>query len=224
MARRRRGFRSGRDDRRTRRVRCRRDRQSQQSRRPLRRSRRDPRAPSRHCAARRACWSSTRRSWTSVRGRASYRLCRQRARSCCALSAKPMDSPGCGLGSRSLRPILPRRLRAALGPWPVSGAAIAIGRAALADTAWLDRMRLRLAREAARLDRMLREAGAEIIGGTPLFRLVRHEQAQHLFTDLLKEAILTRPFAAFPDRLRFGQPPGPQAWRRLRAALSGRRR
>lgn len=131
---------------------------------------------------------------------------------------------GLRLGFAIASPDIAAPLRAAFGPWPVSGAAIAIGRAALADTAWLDRMRLRLAREAARLDRMLREAGAEIIGGTPLFRLVRHEQAQHLFTDLLKEAILTRPFAAFPDRLRFGQPPGPQAWRRLRAALSGRRR
>jgi cobalamin biosynthetic protein CobC len=81
-------------------------------------------------------------------------------------------------------------------------------------------MRIRLEREAARLDRMLREAGAEILGGTPLFRLVRHERAQRLFADLLNQAILARPFGAFPDRLRFGLPGNPESWRRLKAALS----
>src|ERR1700728_1362884 len=41
-------------------------------------------------------------------------------------------------------------LRAALGEWPVSGPAIAIGTKALADLAWTDAMRDRLGQEAAR--------------------------------------------------------------------------
>jgi cobalamin biosynthetic protein CobC len=127
---------------------------------------------------------------------------------------------GVRLGFAIASPDVAAPLRAALGSWPVSGAAISIGRAALADDAWLDRMRGWLAREAARLDRLLRGAGAEILGGTPLFRLVRHGQAHLLFSTLLEQAILTRPFDAFPDRLRVGLPAGPTEWRRLEIALS----
>jgi cobalamin biosynthetic protein CobC len=129
---------------------------------------------------------------------------------------------GLRLGFAIASPDVAAPLRAALGSWPVSGAAIAIGRAALADGPWLDRMRTRLERDAARLDRLLRKAGFEAIGGTPLFRLVRHDGAQRLFADLMGQAILVRPFAAFPDRLRFGLPAGPEAWRRLSAALLGK--
>jgi len=110
-------------------------------------------------------------------------------------------------------------LRASLGSWPVSGVAIAIGRAALADSPWLDRMRTRLQRDAGGLDRLVRKAGCEALGGSPLFRLVRHDGAPRLFADLMSRAILVRPFAAFPDRLRFGLPAGPDAWRRLKGAL-----
>jgi hypothetical protein len=35
----------------------------------------------------------------------------------------------------------------------------------------------------------------------------------------MEHGILVRPFAALPDRLRFGLPAGPGSWRRLRAAL-----
>ena len=64
-----------------------------------------------------------------------------RARSCCARSASPLASRACGSALRSLRPELGERLRAALGHWPVSGPAIAIGTQALADRAWTDAMR-----------------------------------------------------------------------------------
>ncbi len=126
---------------------------------------------------------------------------------------------GLRLGFAIASPDIAAPLRAALGSWPVSGAAIAIGRAALADGLWLDRMRIRLERDAARLDRLLGRAGFEALGGTPLFRLVRHDRARHLFANLMRRAILVRPFAAFPDRLRFGLPAWPDAWRRLSAAL-----
>src|SRR5690349_13268742 len=57
-------------------------------------------------------------------------------------------------------------LRSALGPWPVSGPAIAIGGSALADSDWLEKTRARLGKEAARLDTVLEDAGWRILGGT----------------------------------------------------------
>jgi cobalamin biosynthesis protein CobC len=129
---------------------------------------------------------------------------------------------GLRLGFAIASPDIVASLRAALGPWPVSGPAIAIGRVALADDAWLERAALRLAREAGRLDRLLVESGFESRGGTILFRLVRHPQAAGIFVDLMRHGILTRPFSALPDRLRFGLPGDAEAWRRLEAALQSR--
>jgi cobalamin biosynthetic protein CobC len=111
-------------------------------------------------------------------------------------------------------------LRAALGPWPVSGPAIAIGRSALADDEWLEQTRLRLARDAARLDRLLVSSGFETPGGASLFRFARHASARNVFVHLLRHGILVRPFAALPDRLRFGVPGDGESWRRLEAALT----
>jgi cobalamin biosynthetic protein CobC len=110
-------------------------------------------------------------------------------------------------------------LRAALGAWPVSGPGLVIGRAALADDVWLDRMGARLAREGARMDRLLVESGFAILGGATLFRLAQRPDAGRIFAQLARQGILARPFEAFPDRLRFGLPAGPDAWRRLEAAL-----
>ncbi len=112
------------------------------------------------------------------------------------------------------------RLRAALGPWAVSGPAIEIGQRALADTGWLTRTRRRLRDEADRLDRTLGAAGLAIIGGTSLFRLARHENAAAWFTTLCAAGILTRPFRQHPEWLRFGIPHATGAWMRLEAALA----
>ena len=113
-------------------------------------------------------------------------------------------------------------LRAALGEWPVSGPAIAIGTRALADRAWTDAMRERLGNDAARLDALLKGAGFRIVGGTRLFRLAAKSDARGVFGRLLAAGILTRPFAAAPDWLRFGIPADESAWRRLAATLAGR--
>ena len=112
-------------------------------------------------------------------------------------------------------------VRAAFGDWPVSGAAIAAGRAAYADTGWRTRTRARLVRDAARLDRLLAEAGLDILGGTPLFRLAAAPHAQSLFDRLARAGILCRPFDQHPTWLRFGLPGPPAAWARLKAALAG---
>lgn len=123
---------------------------------------------------------------------------------------------GFAIASKDLAP----PLRAALGPWPVSGPATEIGRRALADDSWLDEARLRLERDAERLDRLLIEGGFAAPAGTSLFRLARHPHAEQRFVDLLRAGILVRPFAALPDRLRFGIPAGLEPWRRLESALA----
>src|SRR5580698_7604525 len=58
-------------------------------------------------------------------------------------------------------------------PSAVSGPALAIGAAALADTAWIEAMRHRLVAASGRLDGILIAAGLGIPGGTALFRLVQ---------------------------------------------------
>ena len=128
---------------------------------------------------------------------------------------------GVRLGFAAASPPLASRIRRALGPWAVSGPAIEIGRAALADRGWRDRAIGRLAGGAARLDLMLRHAGFEIVGGTLLFRLARRAEASAWFERLGRQAILVRPFPApHADWLRFGLPGTASEWRRLEAALS----
>jgi len=112
-------------------------------------------------------------------------------------------------------------LRAALGPWAVSGPAIEIGTAALADAGWLTRSVTRLQQQAARLDALLTTAGFSIAGGTPLFRLARHREAAHWFETLGRRGILTRPFPERRDWLRFGLPGIEADWTRLTEALQG---
>jgi cobalamin biosynthesis protein CobC len=128
---------------------------------------------------------------------------------------------GLRLGFALASPDLVAPLRAALGPWPVSGPAIAIGVRALADLDWLEATRARLGQDAARLDLLLQNAGWRIIGGTSLFRLAARADARAAFEQLLTAGILARPFADAPDRVRFGIPADETAWERLATALRG---
>jgi cobalamin biosynthetic protein CobC len=111
------------------------------------------------------------------------------------------------------------KIRAALGPWPVSGPALAIGARALADRAWLAAAKPTLAGSVTRLDAMLRAAGLTVIGGTHLFRLVETAQAGDMFARLGQAGILVRCFADRPHWLRFGIPGGEDDWQRLAKAL-----
>lgn len=113
------------------------------------------------------------------------------------------------------------RLRASLGPWAVSGPAIAIGEIALADNAWIESTRFHLAQAAQRLDQLLAGAGLEVVGGTSLFRLARTPRAAALYQELGRAGILVRRFAEHPTWLRFGLPGDEQAWQRLANALAG---
>jgi cobalamin biosynthesis protein CobC len=128
---------------------------------------------------------------------------------------------GMRLGFTLASPDIVPSLRAALGPWPVSGPAIAIGIRALADSDWLKATRARLTSDAPRLDALLHDTGWRIIGGTFLFRLAARADARAAFGRLLAGGILSRPFAEAPDRLRFGIPGDENAWKRLAGALRG---
>jgi cobalamin biosynthetic protein CobC len=116
------------------------------------------------------------------------------------------------------------QLRAALGPWAVSGPALAIGTAALADAAWIEEERLSLADEAQLFHALLVRTGLDFVGGTALFLLVRTPAAAELFDHLGRAGIFVRRFAEEPEWLRFGLPGGATAWQRLTEALAGFRR
>lgn len=110
------------------------------------------------------------------------------------------------------------RLRDLLGPWQLSGPALAIGAEALADPQWADATRDRLATDAARLDGLLTKSGAEVLGGTTLFRLYRVKDAQAAHDHLAGHRILSRIFPYAGNWLRLGLP-APDRWSQLERAL-----
>lgn len=127
---------------------------------------------------------------------------------------------GLRLGFLIARPALAALFGQALGPWCVSGPALAVGREALADEAWTRAMRRRLAREAAAVDAVLTGASLEIMGGTSLFRLVRHPAAGVIYEQLAAARIWVRRFDHDPLHLRFGLPPDADGRERLARALA----
>lgn len=126
---------------------------------------------------------------------------------------------GLRLGFAAASPEIAAVLRAAMGPWAVSGPAIEIGRQALTDAVWLESTLSWLGSAADRLDGLLRVAGFTIVGGTKLFRLASHHAASAWFERLAQRGILTRPFHGKPNWLRFGLPGAQAEWQRLEAAL-----
>ncbi len=129
---------------------------------------------------------------------------------------------GLRLGFALAGPALAASLTARLGPWPVSGPALAVAAVALRDDVWAAATRARLANMADRLDGVLVKAGFSILGGTSLFRLARHPDAAALYERLGRAGILVRAFETIPDGLRFGLPGGEAALQRLDAVLTCR--
>lgn len=127
--------------------------------------------------------------------------------------------PGLRLGFALAEPGLAARIRRAAGPWPVSGPALAIGAAALADAVWRDAARRRLDAAARRLDGVLARLGCRALGGTALFRFAAAPAG--LFERLGARGVYVRCFADMPGRLRFGLPPDARAEARLASCADG---
>ncbi|WP_147110667.1 threonine-phosphate decarboxylase [Tateyamaria sp. syn59] len=115
-------------------------------------------------------------------------------------------------------PTLIAQLTDMLGPWPVSGIALTIGATALEDQTWAQDTRNTLKRDAKRLDTLMQAKGAELVGGTTLFRLYDVGNAGAWHTRLAEAHIWSRVFPYSSSWLRLGLPPT-GAWDRLEAAL-----
>ena len=126
---------------------------------------------------------------------------------------------GLRLGFAIAAPETISRLSAMIGPWAVSGPALATGAAALRDLAWAEATRARLAADATRLDRIMLAAGAGGVCGTDLFRLYEVDNAARWQERLARAHIWSRVFPYSETCLRLGLP-GPGDWDRLMAALS----
>ncbi|TNC70353.1 threonine-phosphate decarboxylase [Rubellimicrobium roseum] len=110
------------------------------------------------------------------------------------------------------------RMREALGPWPVSGPALAIGAEALGNPVWAEATRQRLSADARRLDALLTARGAHLVGGTTLFRLYEVDDAPAWAERLARAHVLARVFPYSRTWLRLGLP-APDRWAQLEAAL-----
>ncbi|MBV8522947.1 MAG: threonine-phosphate decarboxylase [Acetobacteraceae bacterium] len=128
---------------------------------------------------------------------------------------------GVRLGFALAAPHRAAQIREALGPWAVSGPALAIGQTALSDRGWLARTRERCSRDAHELDQLLSGAGLRMLGGTRLFRLAESPNAWPFFCKLGKAGIFVRRFSDQPTWLRFGLPGSAVQMDRLAAALHG---
>lgn len=106
------------------------------------------------------------------------------------------------------------------GPWPVSGAAIAVGRAALLDSAWQAAATITLAHESARLDDLAQDAGWTVLGGTTLFRLYDTPDAEAAQAALARSHVWSRIFPYSKTWLRLGLPPQDR-WDQVTTALTG---
>ena len=127
---------------------------------------------------------------------------------------------GLRLGFAVCQPKLADALEALLGPWAVSGPAMAVGSVALPDSPWIGETRQRLEAASQRLIRLLETHGFEICGAHSLFVLANHGQAPAIAEGLAQRHILVRSFAEMPGRLRLGLCGSDAELQRLDTALS----
>ena len=104
-----------------------------------------------------------------------------------------------------------------LGPWAVSGPALALATACLDGNTEI--IRRRIAERSLALRRVLGEAGLRVVGGTDLFALVADPRAAAIYELLCRHRILVRKFDYAADWLRFGLAPDADGDRRLAQAL-----
>jgi cobalamin biosynthetic protein CobC len=105
-----------------------------------------------------------------------------------------------------------------LGPWQISGPALAIGANALADPQWASETRTCLTGDTVRLDRLVTATGSKLVGGTTLFRLYEVGDAAVMQDKLARHHIWSRTFPYADNWLRLGLPASDR-WGQLEAAL-----
>lgn len=113
------------------------------------------------------------------------------------------------------------KLQNALGPWAVSGPALVAGAQALSDPDWAKMTRQRLATDCKELTTLMRQMGAQTVGGTDLFQLYAVDDAQDWQAHLARHHIWTRIFPYSKTYLRLGITTSAQL-NRLKAALNVR--
>lgn len=128
---------------------------------------------------------------------------------------------GVRLGFALAHPETLAQLREAAGPWAVSGPALEIGAAAMADHAFADDAVVYHSEAGLWLDRQTMAAGWRPAGGTHLFRLYHTPDAGAAQTRLARAQIWSRRFPYSPHWLRLGIPGTREERDRLQAALRG---
>ncbi|MEM7463490.1 MAG: threonine-phosphate decarboxylase CobD [Pseudomonadota bacterium] len=126
---------------------------------------------------------------------------------------------GLRLGFAICSPKIAMEISAHLGPWPLSGPAIEIGRQALGDGGWIERTRTWIDGQSDNLIDVLEGAGLQIVGANGLFVLVDDQEAPGIAETLANQHILVRSFSDRPSLLRFGLPADETALARLETAL-----
>ncbi|HEX5539077.1 MAG TPA: threonine-phosphate decarboxylase CobD [Methylophilaceae bacterium] len=111
-----------------------------------------------------------------------------------------------------------RELEAHLGPWPISGPARIVAKAALQDIAWQEAARRQLRIHSERLAGLLSRYGLPPQAGTALFQWVNTARARAWHMHMARQGIWLRKFDE-PQALRFGLPPA-DGWMRLEQALA----
>ncbi|RJE82479.1 threonine-phosphate decarboxylase CobD [Paracoccus onubensis] len=129
---------------------------------------------------------------------------------------------GLRLGFLIAPPAFLKPFAEAAGPWPVSGPALEIGAAALADRGWADSAVVYHSEASLRLDRLAILAGWQALGGTHLFRLYDTGNAMAEQDRLAHAHIWSRRFPYSDRWLRLGIPGNAQEWERVARALSRR--
>lgn len=113
-----------------------------------------------------------------------------------------------------------RALSEALGPWPVSGPALAIAAAAFSDPGAVQRQQAEIARCYALTAEAIRTADRTVAGQTGLFLLLETDSGAALRDALATRKILTRAFDHSPRRLRIGLVADEAQAERLASALA----
>lgn len=127
---------------------------------------------------------------------------------------------GARLGFAITGPATAARLADLMGPWAVSGPALALGAAALADRGWQAATRARVARDVRRLVALGQRAGWRPVGEAGLFATFETPDAAAAQAGLARARIWSRIFPYSAHWLRLGLPPA-EGWARLATALEG---